>query len=304
MKIAASVLCLIAGACVGNSELVWPLPQQESVQTTAFNTCSALPPNPTLVRHRVDLVVQTKLGPQNRYFLLMPPANYDHTKKSPVLTVWHSLGSSATGKMNSMDVASPSYPRDWFWVVPQGTNLGAPLGNGWQISIDPAQDFDTEVEGAFYNAIRKYMGDTYCIDQNRVVAEGFSFGGLMSNYLGCYKGGEIRAIVPGAGGWPADPDPFPCPGGPVAAFIHHGINDNHWSGVVAYPAGVHSKEYWRVSNGCSTAYTQPVSGFHSSCVEYQDCLSDKPLVWCAHNGAHTGVPSYGLALRTFLQRFQ
>lgn len=51
----------------------------------------------------------------------------------------------------------------------------------------------------FMRALIKQVQQGTCTDTQRVFAVGFSFGGMMSNAIGCEMGDVVRAIAPRAG---------------------------------------------------------------------------------------------------------
>jgi poly(3-hydroxybutyrate) depolymerase len=122
-----------------------------------------------------------------------------------------------------------------------------------------------------------------------------SYGGIMSNTLGCSMGGVFRAIAPMSGSGPFQFGTNMCVG-QVAAWLSHGTADP----TVAFDAGVGSRETWRTRNHCMTtsAPTTP-----SPCITYNGCDPGYPVTWCEFDGGHV-VPTFAASgIWTFLSQF-
>jgi poly(3-hydroxybutyrate) depolymerase len=142
---------------------------------------------------------------------------------------------------------------------------------------------------AFMDALLARLSGEVCFDPRRVFATGFSSGGVMSNALGCARGGVIRGIAPMSGAGPR----FACSGLPVAAWISHGTADL----TIPEPAGEASRDHWIGANGCSRTALPTIP---SPCVAYQGC-GDNPVVWCAFAGGHD-IPAFVVpAIWSFFQ---
>jgi polyhydroxybutyrate depolymerase len=136
---------------------------------------------------------------------------------------------------------------------------------GWDLMPD-SEDVQ------FFDAMLAEVSASLCVDDARVFSAGHSFGGFMSNSIGCYRGGTIRAIAPVAGGGPF----WPC-SGQVAAWIAHGTLD----AVVPFMAGEDSRDFWTERNNCDVAQSEPVDP--APCVAYAGCDGEFPVHWCQHD---------------------
>jgi poly(3-hydroxybutyrate) depolymerase len=86
-------------------------------------------------------------------------------------------------------------------------------GTGWSLSND--SDDLAFVDGL----LAKYTGEL-CIDERAIFATGHSFGGCMSNTVGCYRGEAFRAIAPVAGCSGGGGRNTSCSGRIAALLIH------------------------------------------------------------------------------------
>ena len=216
-----------------------------------------------------------------REYVISIPADYDPNQQYRLVFAWHGLGGDATqiaqwGYYNLERLSGGST------IFVSGTGL--PNQNGQNAWTD-----DDGGDVAFVRALLDWINANYCIDSARIFSVGMSYGGIMSNLVGCALGDVVRAIAPIAGGGPEGffgPQVDPCVG-QVAAWVGHGLIDE----TVTVDNGEASREYWLGVNGCSDA-TTPVPiledpGDSSTCVAYEGCNDGYPVHWCQHPNGHT-----------------
>jgi poly(3-hydroxybutyrate) depolymerase len=226
------------------------------------------------------------IGGTMRAYIVKIPTNYDTNKPYRLVFAWHGLGGTAQQiaqfgyyQLESLSAGSAIF------VSGQGLETGS--GAGWPNT--GGQDVN------FVRSLVDWMKTNYCVDQARIFSVGMSYGGIMSNTLGCQMGGIFRAIAPMAGSGPFQFGANACVG-QVAAWLTHGTADT----VVGYDAGVSSKETWRTRNHCqgTSAPTMP-----SPCVAYDGCDPGYPVHWCSWDGGHT-IPSFSAgAIWNFFAQF-
>ena len=168
---------------------------------------------------------------------------------------------------------------DTIFVAPQGlgtatdaTDTGWPNTNGQDI--------------AFVRALLAWANTNYCVDQSRIFATGFSYGGIMSHTIACQMSDVFRAVGPMAGA--IFGRTTSCLTHPIAAWITHGTMDTAAAGGVDYSAGQMARDRILALNHCQ-ATTAPVAP--SPCVSYDGCDSGYPVHWCSHDGAHV-IPTF------------
>jgi poly(3-hydroxybutyrate) depolymerase len=203
---------------------------------------------------------------QTRSFELSLPPDYDPGKTYPLVFALHGLGGYGL-------LAKSYFGLQWsaaseaILVYPDALPLQLfGFQAGWELS-PYGYDFD------FFDALYAHLAASLCVDLDRVFATGHSFGGYMSNSLGCYRSEVLDAIAPVAGGPPA----YGGCGAPIGVWLTHGSAD----ATVVLSEGKSALARWRTTNGCS-AESEDTSP--SPCVAYKGCARE--LHWCEHTGGH------------------
>jgi poly(3-hydroxybutyrate) depolymerase len=235
-------------------------------------------------------------GTQRQYIITLP-ANYASNKPYKLIFAWHGLGGTAAqvaGQgLGSFGSAYAYYGLEGManntviFVSGQGLDPND-AGAGWPNRND--QDI------AFAKAMLAWLESNYCIDRSHVFSVGMSYGGIMSDTVGCEMGDVVRAIAPMSGEGPATyPGSKPCVG-QVAVWSSHGNQDT----TVPFTAGEASRDHWVAANHCSSQTKAVGPG---TCVEYQGCDPGYPVDWCEFDGGHT-IPSFASqGIWSFLSRF-
>jgi polyhydroxybutyrate depolymerase len=235
-------------------------------------------------------------GTQRQYIVTLP-TNYTSSKPYKLIFAWHGLGGSAAqvaGQGLGTFGASYAYyglegmaGSTVIFVSGQGLDP-YDAGAGWQNLND--EDI------AFTKAMLKWLQSNYCIDDKHVFSVGMSYGGIMSDTVGCEMGDVVRAIAPMSGEGPATyPGSKACVG-KVAVWMSHGNQDT----TVPFKQGEASRDHWVAANHCGSQTTAVGPG---TCVEYQGCDPGYPVDWCEFDGGHT-IPSFASqGIWSFLSRF-
>jgi len=218
----------------------------------------------------------------NREYVLDIPSNYNQNNPYKLVFGWHWRGGSAND------------------VVGQGYYGMKSLSNNSAIFVAPDRaagtDGWTNANGrdiAFLQSMLTQLKSSLCIDESRIFSTGWSYGGMMSFAVGRELPTTFRAIAPVSGAFLT---PHVDSGSATAAWIAHGNNDT----VVSQSSGIQARDAYLRANGCSNT-TVPVQP--SPCVEYQNCSSGKPVVWCSFNGGHTQPSFYSSGAWNFFNRF-
>jgi poly(3-hydroxybutyrate) depolymerase len=202
---------------------------------------------------------------QTRTFVLSVPDGYDPSVPYPLVFAWHGRGGNGQLARLYFGVEEASADQAIF-VYPDALPLASMGGaTGWEL-VNGGSDVQ------FFDTLYAEMTNNLCVDLDRVFSTGHSFGGYMSNALGCFRADVLRAIAPVAGGPPLQA----CQSERVAAWITHGTMD----GVVPFAQGQASRDSMLPRNGCAdeNAAVDP-----DPCVAYEGCDPDYPVTWCAHD---------------------
>src|SRR5204862_7926983 len=117
---------------------------------------------------------------------------------------------------------------------------------------------------ALADAVVAQIEQNFCVDTNRIFANGWSFGGAMSYETACARpssgggSGYLRAIAVYSGSPMISQGPCP-PSKPVAYYASHGTHDS----VLDYGLGVTMAQNFVTANGCTwMTPTMVTSGAH------------------------------------------
>lgn len=209
--------------------------------------------------------VEIQVGAQIREYLLVVPDGYDPSTPMPLVFAWHGRGGTSEIARLYFQVEQAADDQAIF-VYPQGLPLASMGGQtGWDLA---GSGYDVD----FFDAMLDEVSQGLCIDPERVFSTGHSFGGYMSNALGCFRASALRAIGSVAGGPPFGV----CEADSVAAWLTHGMSDQ----VVPFSQGEASHDALVDRNGCTetTTATDP-----APCGTHDGCAEGMPVVWCAHD---------------------
>ncbi|HTQ06372.1 MAG TPA: Ricin and poly(3-hydroxybutyrate) depolymerase fusion [Polyangiaceae bacterium] len=222
-------------------------------------------------------------GTTRQYYVQLPKT-YDPSTPYRLIFQFHPWGGTADQALTMYGLNS-GLP-DSIFVTPQGLDAGS-NGPGW------ANTNDEDI--AFTKSMLADVQGKYCVDNSRIFSVGFSYGGMMSDAIGCEMSDVFRAIAPMSGALYSDPT---CKGtGPhIAMWGSHGTNDT----VVPIADGRAARDKILAQNHCGTT-TMPVDP--SPCVKYEGCDPGYDVTWCEWDGPH-GIPSFGSsAITAFLKQF-
>jgi poly(3-hydroxybutyrate) depolymerase len=229
------------------------------------------------------------VGSIERTYKLFVPMGFTPNARAALVFAWHGLGGDGALARRYFGIESRAGKAALF-VYPDGLATGQGDETGWELT---AKGRDV----AFFDAMLAKVSHDYCVDSERVFSTGHSFGAMMSNALGCFRGDVLRAIAPVAG-MPPRGQATSCTG-EVATWIAHGEND----GTVDFTSGgVATRDFWLGRNGCST--TDSAAATPAPCVAYSGCKADLPVHWCVHQDDH-GWPDFAAAgIWAFFSSFQ
>lgn len=224
--------------------------------------------------------IRIQSGGDQRGFAMRLPDNYDPNKPYALYFGFHWNGGNSkevdTGGTNRYEMAHFGLQKlsnnGAIFVAPDGLNAGWANPGGRDIE--------------FVDQIVSMIKENYCVDEERVFANGFSYGGMMSHALACSRADVFRgvAIYNGA-------ELSGCEGGtlPIAYWIMAGLTDNTCTIDMARPM----RDRFVANNGCTQADPpQPpmpppyLSDGGHICTDYEGCDPGYPVRWCVHQSGH------------------
>jgi polyhydroxybutyrate depolymerase len=227
------------------------------------------------------------VGGMTRQYILTLPKNYDATKRYKLVFGWHGLGGTAAQVATDYYGLEPQANNGTLFVAAQGLQTTNSVGSGPGWANVNGQDV------AFAKALYAKLQGQLCFDENRVFSVGMSYGGIMSDTVGCAMGDVFRAIAPMSGAGPGGK--ASCVG-QVAVWSSHGNNDT----TVPTAQGEASRDYWVKANHCAMT-SKPVDP--SPCIAYDGCDADYPVTWCEFDGGHVEPPFASKAIWAFFSQF-
>jgi polyhydroxybutyrate depolymerase len=199
-------------------------------------------------------------GRDDRVYVVTIPQDYDPARTYALTLGLHPGGSRA----------KPYFELD---ITMAGESI-----NVYPESLSPDGQWDKtgDTDLVYLDDVVRFFKDSFCIDERRVFAGGFSQGARMTAILGCRRGDVFRAVAALSAG-PAkgtenvkgDVSIEDCVG--QTAYLHaNGLEAPNWKGILDYYIGM-----WRTRNHCSD---ETVTITPESCVSYQGC--DEPVIAC------------------------
>jgi polyhydroxybutyrate depolymerase len=166
-----------------------------------------------------EKVTTTAAGAERWYFRHVPPA-YDGTEPTPVVLDLHGYAEGAAVHVKMSDLGAYGDQQGFVTITPQGSGTSVPR---WDTALD-SPDLD------FIGQVLDEVGDTLCVDTDRVFVTGLSNGAFLTSAVACRYADRVAAAAPVAGIRDI-PDCDPSRPVPVVAF--HGTDDT----FVAYDGG-------------------------------------------------------------------
>jgi polyhydroxybutyrate depolymerase len=201
-----------------------------------------------------------------REYLVVIPDGYDPATPLPLVFAWHGRGSTHEQARLYFGLEAAAAGGALF-IYPQGLPVESMGGqSGWDLAPEG-------IDVAFFDAMLAAAQASLCIDPARVFSSGHSFGGYITNALGCFRAADLRAIGSVAGG-PAFGD---CePDERVAALLVHGSLD----AIVPIEQGMLARDQLVMRNECADT-SMPVDP--EPCVARDGCLPGYDVWWCEHD---------------------
>ncbi|MBU2533820.1 MAG: prolyl oligopeptidase family serine peptidase [Alphaproteobacteria bacterium] len=155
----------------------------------------------------------------DRFYLIRMPEGHDG--KSPVgaIVYAHGYRGTATGVMRNQRLAAVAQQLNVALIATKSAGLG------WSLPGSPGHSRAADVDELdYFDRVIEDVVTRFPVDRKRLVAAGFSAGGMMVWHLACYRSERFAGFVPIAGTfWVPVPDTCATP---AASIVHiHGSVD-------------------------------------------------------------------------------
>ncbi len=148
------------------------------------------------------------------YRIRLPPGG----APSGAILLAHGFRDTAANMMANAEIAAAVSDLGLALIAPQSD------GPGWNLPGQPGGLRPTIDDMAFIDAVVADATARFPIDASRIMASGFSMGGMLVWNLACQRAGLFAGYAPQSGTfW--DPPPESCPTGPATILHTHGTDD-------------------------------------------------------------------------------
>ncbi|SOE52868.1 polyhydroxybutyrate depolymerase [Fibrobacter sp. UWT3] len=222
------------------------------------------------------------------------PSGYKGDKLVPLLVYYHPIGGSS-GNADGSSTVKAALADGAIVAAPNGgkTPAGGMMGSVQAWNVGPCCTDEDDV--TFSKHFIAEIQEKACVDPKRIYASGFSMGGGMSNYAGCFMADIYAAAAPSAFDLAKEiVDAGKCkPARPFPILNFRGTSDN----IVMYDGGlsqvvqgkpitfmgaVNNMKEWAKMNGCSGSPKQNTPG--NGCQMYEDCEGGVKVGLCTIQG--------------------
>ena len=222
------------------------------------------------------------------------PNGYKGDKPAPLLVYYHPIGGSSSNADGSSTVKA-ALADGAIVAAPNGgkTPAGGMMGGVQAWNVGPCCTDEDDV--TFSKHFIAEIQEKACVDPKRIYASGFSMGGGMSNYAGCFMADIYAAAAPSAFDLAKEiVDAGKCkPARPFPILNFRGTSDN----IVMYDGGlsqvvqgkpitfmgaVNNMKEWAKMNGCKDSPKQNTPG--NGCQMYEDCEGGVKVGLCTIQG--------------------
>jgi len=217
-------------------------------------------------------------GGSSRNYILHAPSSYDNSHLYRLVLAYAWSGGSSTDVANSNYFTfSTTDSQNTIFVAPNASDGAGTWSNADLVFTDTIL---AQVEGDL------------CIDQTRVFATGFSFGGGMAIAIACTRADIFRAVAFFSGADLTNSCPTTLTK-PIAYYASQASQDRGSLPVTSPIIGEVVQANFAALNGCTpvpASTTYPASGQPHTCTHYQGCSSGHPTEYCVFNGPHGWEP--------------
>jgi len=231
----------------------------------------------------------TNLTINGRKVIVKFPSGYTGNEATPLLINYHPIGGSASQWEGGSQTAKAALSDGAIVAFMDGAQ--GPMGQAWNVGPCCTDADDVQFTRNFIKEITSKA----CVDPKRIYAAGFSMGGGMSNYAGCYLADVIAAAAPSAFDLakevvdagkckPARPFPilnFRGTQDPIVMY-NGGLSQVVQGKPITFMGAKNNLKEWAKMNGCTGSPVQNNPG--NNCEMYENCNGGAKVGLCTING--------------------
>jgi len=137
----------------------------------------------------------TEIMVDGRKVIVRFPSNFKNDKPVPMLINYHQIYGSANGWLGESKIGKTALADGAISIYPDGAlTPGGAMGQAWNVGPCCTDADDVQFTRNFV----KELVDKACVDPKRIYTAGWSMGGGMANYAGCFLADIIAAGAPSA----------------------------------------------------------------------------------------------------------
>jgi poly(3-hydroxybutyrate) depolymerase len=214
----------------------------------------------------------------SRKYILLVPDGYDNSHPYRLVLAYSWSGGSASDVVNSKYFTFATQDsKNTIFAAPEASNGAGSWSNG---------------DVAFTDSILDQIKGDLCIDESRIFATGFSFGGGMAMALACTRAEVFRAVAFFSGADLTNSCPATLTK-PIAYYASQASEDANGMDPTNPMTGEAKQAQFAAVNGCTAEPTStdfPAAGQPHVCTNYKNCSAGHPTEYCVFNGAHGWEP--------------
>lgn len=238
------------------------------------------------------------------YYLAFPPAWNSEDALKPFV-FFHGHGGSGASEMKNKWLIGAVTSRGYLFVAPNGPmfRFRGRSVRGWAARPEGKNPRGKRNDIAFVEGVLAEIAKRFPVKLTQTIVSGFSSGGSMAWYFGCYSKVAIAGLLPVAGGLrrplpsggKKQPDgsiAITCPGGPRKIVHIHGFADRQvpleGRGIRSWHQGdvFEGLAVQRHTNQCGSRPDAITSKGPLWCRTWNACASGKSVQFCLHAGGH------------------
>lgn len=235
-----------------------------------------------------EFMINSKNGLMYSYILRVP-MGVDVTQRTPLLIHWHALGSSPEEARMVTSIDAKVDAANWLVVYPRSPDKSWDVGSCCTATVG-GQSRDEEV---FARELIADIQTKACVDTKRIYTNGFSNGGMISQFLACKMTDVFAASAPMGSTLTID-QAMCSPSRAIPIFMINGTadplvgyNTPGLAGGISVPDDV---KFWADKNKCTGDPETFVMMGKATCKRYTSCGSGVEVSSCAVDGMGHCVP--------------